>query len=429
MGMASIGRRRRVLILSTVVLIIAAGLWTLSHCNILTFGRTHEEKQTDIRDFLALPYLAHVEDDPNPEIKGVSLHNERLSYPGLNLLTSMNSGCSHLLDMKGNILHSWFTNKRLRDRWLYSEMDRDGNLIVIVTGFGLAKIDWKSDIIWVSAASKSPHLDRERRASYHHDFDVTESGEIYVLANEPRRVEIRSSGSPPQEIRDNSVIILTPEGVARRKVSFYDALGRLMAGDIVKHINEARSKIKSQGKVPTLTFDVFHSNAVEEIHADIGVAERGNVLFCIRNLNLIGILDIEKEELVWSWGPGVLQLPHDPTVLANGNILVFDNGLRTRGYSRVLELDPRTKEIVWKYGADPRESFFSPVMGASQRLPNGNTLITESTKGRVFEVTQDGEAVWEFRNFEVREKGENKGKRSTIYRMMRYDREFLRGSS
>ena len=42
--------------------------------------------------------------------------------------------------------------------------------------------------------------------------------------------------------------------------------------------------------------------------------------------------------------------------------------------------------------------FFSAVQGAAQALPNGNVLVTESTKGRVFEVTRDGEIVWEFWN-------------------------------
>ena len=31
-----------------------------------------------------------------------------------------------------------------------------------------------------------------------------------------------------------------------------------------------------------------------------------------------------------------------------------------------------------------------------QRLPNGNTLITEGSDGRVFEVTPEHEIVWEF---------------------------------
>jgi len=37
-------------------------------------------------------------------------------------------------------------------------------------------------------------------------------------------------------------------------------------------------------------------------------------------------------------------------------------------------------------------------MGYAQRLPNGNTLITESSFGRFFEVTKQGEIVWEYVN-------------------------------
>ena len=37
-------------------------------------------------------------------------------------------------------------------------------------------------------------------------------------------------------------------------------------------------------------------------------------------------------------------------------------------------------------------------MSRCQRLPNGNTLITEADTGRVFEVTRKGEVVWEFGN-------------------------------
>ena len=37
-------------------------------------------------------------------------------------------------------------------------------------------------------------------------------------------------------------------------------------------------------------------------------------------------------------------------------------------------------------------------MGNAQRLPNGNTLINEASFGRFFEVTRDGDIVWEYVN-------------------------------
>ncbi len=130
-------------------------------------------------------------------------------------------------------------------------------------------------------------------------------------------------------------------------------------------------------------------------------------------MNLILIIAPDSGRILWSWGPGILDWPHMPTMLQNGHILVYDNGAH-RTYSRVLELDPVSREIVWEYRADPPEAFYSQTRGSSQRLANGNTLICESERGRVFEVTPEGEVVWEFYNPDLR-----KGKRRLIYRMER----------
>ena len=76
-------------------------------------------------------------------------------------------------------------------------------------------------------------------------------------------------------------------------------------------------------------------------------------------------------------------------------------------YSRVIEFNPRTMEMVWEYifignedvAAPPGErTFFSAFISGAQRLPNGNTLITEGGTGRIFEVTPEKEVVWEFIN-------------------------------
>jgi outer membrane protein assembly factor BamB len=155
---------------------------------------------------------------------------------------------------------------------------------------------------------------------------------------------------------------------------------------------------------------------VEVIRKDLNsILKRGNILICSQRLDLVGIVDPIEEKLVWSWGRGELEGPHHPVLLENGNLLIYDNGIR-RGYSQILELNPTTQELVWKYQAAPPDRFFSLWGGANQRLPNGNTLITESDRGRVFEITPSGEIVWEFfiPEFQNKEK-----RRPTIYRMMR----------
>jgi hypothetical protein len=431
-----VNRRRLAVIAVAGALAVAAGVLTVLHFDLIGFSAERTEPQPDMRDFQALPYLAHVEDDPNPEARGVILNQKALSSPGLNLLTSMKLGRSHLLDAEGNILHTWESNDSIGNDWLYAEMDTAGNLFVIVIGLGLVKMDWNSAVTWVSRASDNPYLGRAG-AGYHHDLELAGSGDIYILAQELRDVDldggergrglrkIRRREPRKREIRDNSVVVMDHEGRPGRKMSIFDIVGRRMADGIMEYISERESQFRRMGVVKVCT-DVFHSNTVEEIRMDMGVAGKGDLLTCIRNLDLIAVLDPEEEVLKWSWGPGVLEFPHNPSVVGDGNILIFDNGRRDRGYSRVLEIDPRKEEIVWNFEADPRRDFFSPVMGSSQRLGNGNTLITESTKGRVFEVTADRRTVWDFRNFEEAGTSEAQGRRSTIYRMVRYPPGYLR---
>ncbi|MDP7534634.1 MAG: arylsulfotransferase family protein [SAR202 cluster bacterium] len=87
--------------------------------------------------------------------------------------------------------------------------------------------------------------------------------------------------------------------------------------------------------------------------------------------------------------------------IENGHVLLFDNGeysRRSGSTSRVAEIDPETNEIAWEYQGDPPMSFYSSYVSSADRLPNGNTLITEGAHGRILEVTHSGEIVWEYVN-------------------------------
>ena len=157
------------------------------------------------------------------------------------------------------------------------------------------------------------------------------------------------------------------------------------------------------GKLGRLAWEVFHMNTVEVLNPGAAspkseLFRAGNVLFCSRYLDLIGVIDMDIERVVWHWGVGELEGPHGPTLLDNGHILVFDNGTR-RGRSRIVEMDPGSGQIVATIGDDKRTAFFTAANGGAQRLPNGNTLIVESQRGRVFEVAPGGAVVWEFYSF------------------------------
>ena len=74
------------------------------------------------------------------------------------------------------------------------------------------------------------------------------------------------------------------------------------------------------------------------------------------------------------------------------------NGSVRRISSRVLEINPVTFEKIWEYSiaGTKQITFFSQYVSSAQRLPNGNTLITEGAIGRIFEVTTDSEIVWKY---------------------------------
>ena len=93
---------------------------------------------------------------------------------------------------------------------------------------------------------------------------------------------------------------------------------------------------------------------------------------------------------------GLWRGQHQPTMLENGNLLLFDNQGLSGTQSRILEIVPLTQEVVWSYQGSEESRFFSDTCGSSARLDNGNTLITETDNGRAFEVTAAGDIVWEY---------------------------------
>ena len=107
--------------------------------------------------------------------------------------------------------------------------------------------------------------------------------------------------------------------------------------------------------------------------------------------------------------------------------MIFDNGWHTLTApspgSRILEVNPKTNKVEWEYKTLPPWEFFSSFISGSQRLPNGNTLICEGMTGRVFEVTYEGEMVWEYVN-PFYGPDERFGNANRLFRAYRYDADF-----
>jgi len=126
----------------------------------------------------------------------------------------------------------------------------------------------------------------------------------------------------------------------------------------------------------------------------------------LRNLNRILKIDYPSGDVIWSlgdggdFGQGLFAHAHDIEFTHEGHIMLLDNGLHRPGgleYSRAIEIavdeNRGTAEIVWQYRESP--DFYCAVNGSADRLPNGNTLITDAVNGRVVEVLPTGVKAWE----------------------------------
>tara|TARA_B100000315_G_scaffold203829_1_gene196981 strand:+ start:6852 stop:8192 length:1341 start_codon:yes stop_codon:yes gene_type:complete len=357
----------------------------------------------------SLPYLGFVVNDSKPGENGVTLHNKVLSYEGINIYNSYKMPGAYLIDMEGNTLHSW-KPKNSHKHWHFVRMLKNGDLLVVIKDIMLMKINWHSKIKWMN------------KKRFHHEVTISENGEIYTLSRKKDWINYKGNSLP---ILNDYLTILSPDGEIEKSMSFYKMLGDKIPAERLNRISlevENNEQLQKDGEKPfylenDTIFDLFHINYLEIINKNSDeIWKKGNILFCSKKLNLIGIIDPIQEKLLWSFGEEELLSPHHPASLENGNILIFDNGeRRNRGYSRIIELNPYTKKILWEYKGSLPFPFFASWGGANQKLPNGNILITYSPLGYVFEITKEGEVVWEFYN---PDRGKP-GKRATIYRMLR----------
>lgn len=354
----------------------------------------------DLERLRAIGY-ASWDEGADETLAGVTVHDPAWTCPGYGLYTN-DVDEVYLIDLDGRRLHTWrLPGKR---NCQYAELRPDGTLLAISVEQGFTKLAWDSTPIW------------EARIRADHDFAELADGSFLVrFLHEPREYR----GRP---VIFDGITRISPAGKTLDFVwwSTWSALDELRELHPPSFLDTPAPADAPPGAV----YDYHHLNTVEVL-PDTELGRRdprfraGNVLLCLRNVDLVLILDGEDRSVVWSWGPGVLDNPHMPTLLPDGHLLVYDNG-RRRGWTRVLELEPVSGEVVWSYRGDPPESFFSELRGSNQRLPNGNTLIAESERGRAFEVTPDGVIVWEFWAPDVAD-----GRRKRIYRMQRLPPELV----
>jgi hypothetical protein len=383
------------------------------------------EMEARLAKLRSVPYTS-VTDQPVGEVEsGVTVHDAARAFPGYNLFCARTVPEVLLLDMSGKVVHEWrFAFEEDADICEHAILFANGDVVIVDKFKRLLRLDWHSNIIWTTPLVT------------HHDVCPSPDNKLYAISLEGRKHR-------GLVVRFPVVVTLNARGTPIGKWSAYDNLDEIkqvfdqrsfldtiLDSLLARHdqleaydmlLDRTETILREDMKVQ---YDHFHMNTVS-ILPDTPLAGTdpafapGNLLICFRNVNQVAILERETKAVLWAWGEGHLEWPHHPTMLENGNILVFDNGV-VRGYSRVVELDPVTEAIVWECVADPPEAFYTYGKGSAQRLPNGNTLICEGDRGRVFEVTPEGETVWEWYNPRT-----EKDRRVQVYRMTRYTAEHI----
>lgn len=276
-------------------------------------------------------------------------------------------------------------------------------------------VDWNGSVVW-SWGERAPG----GAARQHPDWARLANGNMLVLANK----SVVIAGFAHSEMLDDVIYEVNPAG---------HIVWQWLASEHLDEFGFTPSELELVRKSPDV--DYLHINDLAvlgpnrwEKSSDQRFAA-DNIMIDSRDANFIIVIRRSTGKVVWRIGP---DYPRDPPVAAvprpvdqisgqhdahmipeglpgAGDILIFDNqgeagyppvALEVFGGSRVIEIDPVRKEIVWQYygrsSGQADWAFFSAFISSAERLPNGNTLIDEGVSGRFFQVTPDGKIVWEY---------------------------------
>ena len=305
--------------------------------------------------------------------------------PGYTLFTPLGQPNTYIVDMNGEVVHQWDLPNDVGN---HAYLLDNGNLLAAIRteennprlpakGGHLIEYDWDGNIVW-------EHVDHAQ----HHDFHRKANGNtVYAaweLIDDPVEMAKIPGGRPGMEHED---------GIYTDVIREVDP-----AGNVVWEWRAAKDLDLTDERYwisPAVHRKEFcHANTVF-------VCDNNDVIVNWRYNAAMVRINPETKEVVWSHQDDNWGQHNDVQELENGNILFFGN--RADVYlwgpetgSEVIEMNPANNEVVWRYTGHPRRSFFSWFISGAQRLASGNTMICEGLWGRLFEVTPEGDIVWEY---------------------------------
>ncbi len=389
---------------------------------------------------------------------GVTIYKPEKCFNGYTLYNAPEVGAV-LVDMNGGEVKIWdklrgFPNKLMKGGYVFGHSgERDTNF-GYQDDLDLIQVDWDGNVVWKFNKTELVQDDPENpqwMARQHHDYQREGNPVGYYV--------------PDMECKTDSgnTLLLCHQTIVNKKIILHKLCDDIFIevdweGNIVWKwaANEHFDEIGFSETQKNLLYrdpnmhragggmgDWLHINCMSELGPNKWY-DKGderfnpkNIIFDSREANFIAIISKETGKIAWKLGPdfqandtvkaiGNIIGPHLSHMIPQGlpgagNILVFDNGGAAgygapsansrkglkdviRDYSRVLEINPVTLQVVWEYGPTQAglipsvnsNQLYSPLISGAQRLPNGNTMITVGMDGRVIEVTKACEIVWEY---------------------------------
>jgi hypothetical protein len=379
----------------------------LPYTTIRDAVRAAEDWQANWRSYLNIAptkYLVRAEG----KSEGVAFHVRGAAQAGLTLVSGISEdgvvGLS-LIDIDGTVRHRWPASfsaiwpdpQHVHGRPLpANDWDTaihgavllpDGDVVFNFDRYGLQRLDPCGEVVW-----KLPYMT-------HHSVFVADDGNLWVPGLRYHAEPVSSLPGIVPPFEEDIVLEVSPDGTVMREISLLE----LFYAEGIEALLFANGRPEIDAGSHE---DLLHLNDIEILAKSDAAAfplfQAGDIMVSLRNLNLIMVIDPAANAVRWAQtGPWIRQ--HDPDFMPDGRIMVFDNrrddsGGQIFGGSRILAIDPVTRDVQTLYEGSEEAPFFTNEMGKQQLLANGDVLITEALRGRVFEVTPGGRIVWNYIN-------------------------------
>ena len=336
---------------------------------------------------------------------GLLYSNKEKVFPGFTLVPTFRGEVVKLIDIEANLVHQWDLPGRLgslayllpNGNLLCSTVTEEGPPVRQAKGGHIFELDWDGGVVW-------EYIDHTQ----HHDIRRLSNGNTMYL------------GWKEMASKDAARVKGGIAGMEKEGKIYEDYIREVSPdGETVWEWSISELEIERYPLTDGVTrYEFAHANTCVEL-------PNNQILLNFRNLDLIAILDKQKRQFVWEKREKMWGRPHDPHLLGNGDILIFANGshdIVAPVRSNIIQFNKDTGKETWRYEAPMAWTFYTHVMGGVERLPNGNTLITESVNGRIFEVTHESELVWDYINPDFDAPfPSSKDPGNAVFRAFRYD--------